>query len=684
MLCCIIGAVGQASNPTEETVTIYPMIRSITRAVPALTLAAVLGACTTQTGPASSRDLSLADNERLAEEGVAAYLREHYTKSEHRVPMRDGATLFTSVYSPKDTSERYPILLLRTPYTVAPYGADEFPSRFRPNIEFAEAGYHFVFQDVRGKFMSEGDFVNMRPHNPDKQSDQDVDESTDTYDTIQWLMENVDNHNSRVGQWGISYPGFYTSAGMPDAHPALKASSPQAPIADWYFDDFYHNGAFFLPHFFNFFYTFGREREGLTTEWPERIDHGTPDGYHFFLELGSLKNVNEKYYKNEIPFWNEVIQHPTRDEYWQARDILPHLQRVPPAVMTVGGWFDAEDLYGPLATYRAVEQQNPDVENLLVMGPWSHGGWLRGSGERLGDAQFSPGVSNYFQNHVMLPFFEHHLRGGPEHHLPEALVYETGANQWRHFSSWPPAAAEESILYLRDGWTLSLDSPADPGRANDEYLSDPNRPVPYTTDITTGMTRPYMTDDQRFNARRTDVLSYTTPVLDRDVTMAGPLVAELWVSTTMDDADFVVKLVDIFPPDAEDHDELDDGMRTGNYHMLVRSEAIRGRYRNSFENPEPFTRDTPTLVRLPLQDVMHTFKKGHKIQIQIQSTWFPIMDRNPQKWVENIFFAEDDDFTAATHRVFRSSEYPSRIVFGSLGTGAALIGQSGESGSDSE
>ena len=616
----------------------------------------------------SSRDLDRKVNARLIKKDPAAYAKRHYTKAEYRVPMRDGVTLFTSVYSPRDTTRTYPILLVRTPYSVRPYGSDEYTSRLLPAPAAWEEGFIFVFQDVRGKQMSEGEFVNMRPHNPNKRTATDVDESSDTYDAIEWLVSNIDNNNGKVGQWGISYPGFYTAAGMIDAHPALVASSPQAPIADWFFDDFYHHGAFFLPHCFNFFASFGLPREGLTTERNDRFDHGTPDGYQFFLDVGPLKNLNDEYLHDEVAFWNEILQHPTRDAFWQARDLTPHLKNVSPNVMTVGGWYDAEDLYGTFATYRATEAQNPNVNNRLVIGPWRHGGWARDDGSKLGNIHFSPGVSDYFTQQILLPFWRHTLKGAPDPNLPEAVMYETGANQWRTFDQWPPAARTERSLYLTPGGMLSWNAPTptSSGPEFDQYISDPAKPVPYTETINTGMTRAYMTDDQRFAARRPDVLTYTTNVFDKDMTLAGPMTADLWVSTSGTDSDFVVKLIDIFPPDAEDFEGMEDGQHLGNYHMMVRSEAFRARYRNSYENPEPFVPDEPTHVTIRLQDVLHTFKKGHKMQVQIQSTWFPMMDRNPQTFVKNIFFADEEDFVKATQRVYGSARYPSTLKVGVL------------------
>lgn len=603
-------------------------------------------------------------------------VKDHYTKAEHKVPVRDGTHLFTQVLSPKDTSHTYPILMIRTPYSVGPYGADTYPE-FAGSMEaVAKAGFILVRQDVRGKYMSEGEFVNMTPHRHKKAGPKDVDESTDTYDTIDWLLKNVSNHNGKVGQWGISYPGFYSAAGMIDAHPALKAVSPQAPIADWYFDDFYHHGALFLPHCFNFFSGFGKARPGPTTGGQPGFTHPTQDGYQFFLDLGPLKNVNEKYFKGEIGFWNDMVAHPAYDSFWQEKNILPHLKKVAPAVMVVGGWFDAEDLYGALNTYQAIEKQNPGVFNVLVMGPWVHGGWGRTDGDSLGNIDFGGKSSDFYREHIELPFFNHFLKDGvwAGGELPEASVFETGTNQWRSFDHWPPKEVKERTLYMHAGGRLSFDPPSaggggaasagKGGAAFDEFVSDPAKPVPFTEAISTGMTREYMTDDQRFASRRPDVLSWKTEILSEDLTLAGPITADLVVSTTGTDADWVVKLIDVFPDDAPDGPTMEKGRHLSGYEMMVRSEAFRGRYRESYEHPKPFASGQPTKVAVPLQDVLHTFKKGHRVMVQVQSTWFPIMDRNPQKYVENIFKADENDFIKATHRVYRGAGTASAVRVG--------------------
>ena len=612
----------------------------------------------------------------------AEYIRANYSKYEHRIPMRDGTELFTSVYTPNELGGGpYPILLFRTPYSVRPYGLDRYKTSLGPHAAFEKSGFIFVFQDVRGKYMSEGEYVNMRPHNPKKAGKADVDEASDTWDTIDWLVKNLPNNNGRVGQWGISYPGFYTSAGMIDSHPALKAASPQAPIADWYWDDMHRHGAFVLNLAFNFFSSFGKERPEPTTERADGVDHGTVDGYRFFLELGPLSNVNEKYFDGEIEFWNQTAAHPNYDEFWQSRNILPHLRNVGAAVMTVGGWYDMEDLYGPLQTYRSVEEKNPDAYNILVMGPWRHGGWTRTDGRDLGRADFGFPTGKWYREQVDLVFFEHFLKGEGDGDLPfpEALVFETGANRWREMDAWPPKSAEKRNLYLHPEGVLDWQKPtAEAGDAAgdetgggskpaaDSYPSDPANPVPYTQAITTRWNALFMTEDQRFAASRPDVLVYETEVLEEDITFAGPIQADLWVSTTGEDSDFVVKVIDVLPPEHPEAESDREKRDLGHRQQLVRGEVIRGRYRNSYEIPEPFVPGEPTKVRFQLHDVLHTFQRGHRIMVQIQSSWFPLVDRNPQSWVDNIFEAEEKDFIRVENTIHRSPEHPSSIEVGIL------------------
>jgi uncharacterized protein len=584
----------------------------------------------------------------------ADVVRGTYAKSEHMIPMRDGVKLFVAVYSPRNTSQKYPILLSRTPYSCAPYGPNEYKETIGPSPLFQKVGYIIVYQDVRGAYMSEGAYVNMRPQNDKKNGPKDVDESSDTYDTIDWLVKNIPNNNGRVGLWGISYPGFYTAVGTIDAHPALKAVSPQAPISDWFIgDDFHHNGTFFLPHAFNFFSRFGSARPKPTTTSGESFSHGTPDGYKFFLEMGALANADKKYMRGKIAFWNEMMDHPTYDGWWQARNTRPHLRNTKPAVMTVGGWFDAENLFGALNTYKSIEKQSPGAYNILVMGPWFHGGWSRSDGDELGNVRFGSKTSVYYRENIELAFFNYYLKDKGSLKLPEAYVFETGSNKWKTYEQWPPANSRTESLYLGSNGKLSFTASRE-NNTFDEYISDPARPVPFIENIAIGMTREYMVDDQRFAARRPDVLVYQTDVLTDDVTVAGPITASLIVSTSGTDSDFVVKLIDVYPSDAPDNDPNPSGMKMGGYEMLVRGEPMRARFRKSFEKPEPMVPNKSDKIEYVMPDVNHTFMKGHRIMVQVQSTWFPLVDRNPQKFVD-IYKAVDSDFQKATQRVYHSS-----------------------------
>ncbi|MBL8900587.1 MAG: CocE/NonD family hydrolase [Planctomycetes bacterium] len=591
-------------------------------------------------------------------------LQARYEKREVLIPMRDGVRLFTSIYLPRDRSQRWPILMRRTPYGVRPYGADAYPQLLGPHAAFDAAGYAFVLQDVRGCYRSEGEFVNVRPHRTRKATPQEIDESSDTYDTIEWLLANLPESNGRVGMWGISYPGFYAAAGMIDAHPALKAVSPQAPVADWWYDDFRHHGAFFLAHAFNFFARFGKVRPEPTSERSFPFAHGTRDGYAFFLGLGRLIDADERWYGGGVPFWDELLQHDIYDEFWRERNIVPHLKNVAPAVLTVGGWYDAEDLYGPLAIYHAVEQRNPGIENSLVMGPWVHGGWARGTGESLGDLHFGAARSLEYQRDVELPFFERHLRERRELPPPaEATVFDTGSLQWQHLPRWPPADAIARPLYFRERSSLAFARPEQTtGEVRDSFVSDPAKPVPFSETISVDMLREYMVDDQRFAARRPDVLVYELPVLEQDLVVAGPVQVELWVSTTERDADWIVKLIDVHPHDAQDTPATRPGRAMSSYHQHVRGEVFRGRFRERADKAVPFEPNVPALVRFPLWDVLHTFKKGHRLQLQVQSTWFPLVDRNPQRWVEHIHEAQEEDFVRATHTLHRSALHASRVL----------------------
>jgi uncharacterized protein len=606
---------------------------------------------------------------------AADSVRARYTKYEYRVPMRDGVKLFTSVYVPKDAgaSRRYPILLTRTPYGVAPYGSDAYRDSVGPSAVAAKEGFIFAYQDVRGRSMSEGQFVDVRPYNPAK-GPQDADESSDAWDTIEWLLKKLPWDNGRVGIWGISYPGFYASMGTIDAHPALVAASPQAPIADWFIgDDFHHNGAFFLPHAFNFLSSFGKPRPEPTTKPPARFDHKTADGYRFFLDAGPMPSYDRKYLKGEVAFWREILSHDTYDAFWQARNTRPHLRGIRPAVLTVGGWFDAEDLFGALETYKATERQSPGAANRLVMGPWSHGGWSAGTGDALGRVRFGQPTSKFFQEEIELPFFRHYLKNGDDPKLPEAYVFETGRNEWRALEAWPPRDARPLELYLSAKGLLSKSRPGDPAEAFDEYVSDPAKPVPFIEEANVGMTIEYMVDDQRFASRRPDVLVYQTEPLEEDVTIAGPITASLSVSTTGTDSDWVVKLVDVYPDDyplqpgeASGDRERPAHSKMGGYQQLVRGEPFRGKFRKSFETPEPFVPGQPETVEFTMPDAFHTFRRGHRIMVQVQSSWFPLVNLNPQSFVK-INESTEADFRKATQRVWRTKGRPSLVRLGVVG-----------------
>lgn len=564
------------------------------------------------------------------------YIRAHYTKTEVRIAMRDGKRLFTAIYAPNDLDPQkdYPILFTRTPYSVGPYGIERYKGALGPSVDFERSGYIFVFQDVRGRYMSEGEFVNMRPH-VDRKLPQEIDESSDTYDTIEWLVRNVPRNNGRVGMWGISYPGFYTSAGAIDSHPALMAISPQAPIADWFFDDFHRNGAFVLPMGFNFFSSFGKPRPEPTPVPATGVQPPTRDGYQFFLDLGPLSNVDKSFFHDQIGFWNELEAHPNYDSFWQSRNLLPHLKNIRAAVLTVGGWYDTEDLYGPLATYATIERLNPNTSNNLVMGPWYHGGWNRDEGRKLGQADFGFATADWYREQVQFPFFEQHLKARPGRSLAEATMFETGANRWRQFDQWPPRQVKPTELYMGPRGSLVNERPAEAGE--DSYFSDPHKPVPYTLEITTQWARDYVTEDQRFAAWRPDVLVYRGPVLSDTLTVAGPIEVDLWVTSTATDADWIVKLVDEFPGAPVDGSKPTEGagdaLLSGRQE-LVRAGVMRGRFRDSFERPAPMRPGEPTRVVFQLSDVLHTFRPGHRVMIQVQSTWFPFIDRNPQKFVQ--------------------------------------------------
>ena len=576
----------------------------------------------------------------------------HYTKFEYRIPMRDGVRLFTQVYVPKDTSENYPILLTRTPYGIAPYGAGKYPAHLGPSDKFAEDKFIFAYQDARGRFMSEGIFVDDRPIRDVHASNRDVDESTDAYDTIDWLVKNVPNNDGKVGVYGTSYSGFYTDAALVHSHPALVAASPQAPMADLYMgDDAYHNGAFFLAANFGFYQYFRKQNNPELPKKEKPPDLGTKDGFKFYLDMGPLADSNNRYFHPPNQYWADQIDHTTYDTYWQTRNILPHLKDVTPAVLVVGGWFDAEDLSGTLKTFRAIEAQSSRTPEWLVMGPWSHGGWNEGSGSKLGEISFGADTAQFFRDQIEFPFFRHYLKDALDAGLPKAYVFVTGKNVWRKEPQWPPANAHPERFYFNRNRALTRDAPSDPA-AFDEYVSDPNNPVPYFSKPTFKMEREYMDADQRFVDKRPDVLTYETSPLTADVTIAGPVSPDLFVSTSATDSDFDVKLIDVYPDDV--------GGGLSGYQQLVRGEPFRGKFRNSFEHPEPFKPGERQQIRFTMPDVYHCFQKGHRIMVQAQSSWFPLTDRNPQTFA-NIPTAAPAAFVKASERIYRSRDAASFI-----------------------
>jgi hypothetical protein len=603
----------------------------------------------------------------------SAWIRDNYTKKEVYITMRDGVKLFTAVYIPKDITEKHPILMTRTPYSCSPYGEQNFNSNLwlRHWRYYARENYTIVIQDVRGRWMSEGGYVDIRPFNPDKKTNSDVDEASDTYDTIDWLVKNVSNNNGNVGVFGISYPGFYSTMAALSGHPALKAVSPQAPVTDWFKgDDFHHNGVLFIMDAFSFYaggFGYPRPHPTMVGE-PSAVKWPTNDNYQTYLRTGALKNFMTLT-GDSIKFWKDLYAHPTRDAWWEARNPRNFVGEIKPAMLVVGGLFDAEDCFGAWNLYKAIEAKNPSSHfNKLVMGPWFHGQWSTSDGTHMGNVQFGSNTSIWYQNNIEIPFFNYYLKGkGDISQISEANIFLSGANLWKHFSQWPPAESASKSIYLGENGKLSWDKSSAKNNY-DEYVSDPSHPVPYTADVHFDRTREYMTDDQRFASRRTDVLTYQTGVLDEDLTLAGVVTADLKVSLSSTDADFVVKLIDVFPDDFQYQGSSTNpasGGRgaypMGGYQMLVRGEIMRGKFRNSFSNPEPFKPNKIEEVKFDLPDVAHTFKKGHRLMIQIQSSWFPLADRNPQKFL-NIYEANDSDFQKATIRIYHDAANSSQVI----------------------
>jgi putative CocE/NonD family hydrolase len=597
------------------------------------------------------------------------WIRDNYTKMEQYIPMRDGIKLFTAIYIPKDLSEKHPILMTRSPYSCAPYGK-EFTSRLWSGHwkYYARENYIIVVQDVRGRWMSEGDFVDVRPFIKDKKTSADVDEASDTYDAIDWMVKNLPDNNGNVGVFGISYPGFYSTMAAASNHPALKAVSPQAPVTDWFQgDDFHHNGALFQMDGFSFYSGFGKPRPKPTTVGPAGYDFKIRDNYKFYLEAGTLKHLGQMI-GDSVQFWKDLYAHPNYDEWWKARNARTAMYNIKPAMLVVGGLFDAEDCFGAWNLYKAIEKQSPGTNNKLVIGPWYHGEWASRDGSFLGNIKFGSNTSFWFQNNIEIPFFNYYLKGkGNDPKISEATIFFTGDNEWKKLDQWPPAASNPKAIYLQENGALSWNKPAS-AKSFSEYISDPAHPVPYTEDVHFSRTREYMTDDQRFASRRPDVLTFQTAPLDEDMTLAGVVTADLKVNISSTDADFVVKVIDVFPDDFKYPGDTDQPRRSvggsypmGGYQMLVRGEIMRGRFRNSLSAPEAFKPGKVETVKFDLPDVAHTFKKGHRLMIQIQSSWFPLADRNPQQFV-NIYECDESVFQKATIKVLHDAVNSSSII----------------------
>lgn len=586
-------------------------------------------------------------------------VRAHYDKTEVMIPMRDGAKLFTIIYSPKNKAQRCPILLTRTAYGIPPYGPEQYRTVIGPNNDFAREGYIVVYQDVRGKFKSEGEFIH---HVPYVRGSSKPNESTDTYDAIEWLVKNVPNNNGRVGQWGISWGGWQVSMGMIDAHPAVKASSPQAPPQDQFLGDDHHSGgAFQLMYAFRWMSQNARARNAPSDRPATSFDYGTDDGYRFFLDLGAAGNAR-KFFAENVPTWNDYMRHGTYDEYWQARNVPKDLVNITHPVLIVASWFDAQDFHGPFRMYRAIEEKNRDNKTVIVVGPWTHGGWARSDGDALGAIGFGSKTAVFFRQEVELPFFNHYLKDKGKLDLPEALVFETGANRWRRHESWPPAGTYEQRVYLQPQRGLSLRPPGTSADNDfDEYVSDPQRPVPYSAKVTTTEGHEFMVEDQRFASKRPDVLSYESDVLTEDLTIAGPISTTLFVSTTGTDGDWVAKLIDVFPGNNPNSTVETPDAKAGGYQMLLASDILRAKFRNSLSKPEPMPPNQVTRLEFSLGDKYHTFRRGHRIMVQIQSSWFPMFDRNPQTFLD-IYHARPADYVKAIHRVYRSARYSSHVV----------------------
>ena len=605
----------------------------------------------------------------IAQNEDSAWIVNNYTKKEITIPMRDGIKLFTSIYIPKDNSEKHPILMTRTPYSCAPYGENIFrPFWYVFQKKYFREGYIIVIQDVRGRWMSEGEFMDVRPFNANKKG-KEIDEASDTYDAIDWLIKNIPGNNGNVGIEGISYPGFYSTMAAASNHPALKAVSPQAPVTNWFLgDDFHHNGAFFQSDAFGFYSVFGKPRPKPTTVEPMDFDYTIHDNYKFYLQAGSVQNLT-KYFGDSIAFWKQLMVHPNYDDWWKARDARNATKNLQPAMLWVGGLFDAEDCWGAWNAYKAAEQNNPGKAfNKIVEGPWYHGQWASNDGTHLGNVQFGSNTAEWYQQNIEIPFFNYFLKGkGDISKIAEANIFISGANEWKTFSQWPPATKEDKTMYLQENGKLDWTKPA-AANSFDQYTSDPAKPVPYTEDVHFNRTRTYMDDDQRFASRRPDVLVFETGILKDDITVTGSIMADLMTSISTTDADFVVKIIDVFPDNVGFNDvniyaeeDASKNYPMGGYQMLVRAEIFRGRYRNSYEKPSAFTPNKVEEVKFELPSIAHSFKKGHRLMVQLQSSWFPLVDRNPQQFID-IYHCSEKDFIKSDIKIYHNAQNASKLI----------------------
>jgi putative CocE/NonD family hydrolase len=590
----------------------------------------------------------------------------NYEKKEFDIPMRDGVNLHTQIYIPRDQSKNYPFLINRTNYAILPYGTDayQYKRKLGPTWGYSQEKYIFVYQNVRGRFLSEGKYEEMRPYKINK-DENETDESSDIYDTIEWLLKNIDNSNGKVGLYGYSYPGFYSLMGLIDPHPALKAVIPKAPIVDWFKgDDFHQNGAFMVLAAINFFRRWGHDSIINTTKTPIPIfSYTKEDLYSYLLDKGSAKNIGSVLLNNKVPFWEDLMQHGNYDDFWQKRNISNYINKVNIPVLNVGGWFDKENIYGTLNSFKTIENKNPENKNSIIVGPWFHGGWYYAdNSDYLGatDINVKQKSAVEFYKNIELNFLNYYLKDRGEWSVPKASMYDIGINKWRSFDQWPPEETETKQLFFREDYTLSFEEP-NYRKSSSEYINDPFNPVPAMGKAMPHLDPDYVICEQSFAENRKDILVFKSEKLEEDMTIVGPIEANLFVSTSGTDSDWIIKVIDQFPEDVDEYEnDAEKRADMKGYKMLLKYGVLRGKFRNSLEFPEPFIPNQITSVNFELHDVCHTFKKGHRIIIYVQSSMFPIIDRNPNKFMD-IYSATSTDYEIATNRIFHSKKYPSHI-----------------------